>query len=206
MKKAMLSTLAWAAFAFAAAGAVQAHDRGEQWTLANEYPANSLSGEGDAYFARLVECLADDYPCVQYALGEDRFEEIARRYIEAHPSSSPSLNWFGRGFEQFAREQDDLEQGIAGIGRRSREDELGEEERAEQSEQIGEEKEPSDQPAAMADDRRLPAAVGDLERTFPDDRLERLAFGGHVDDRRYGSFGQAVGQPTRSSARCSAGP
>jgi len=54
MKKAMLSTLAWAAFAFAAAGAVQAHDRGEQWTLANEYPANSLSGEGDAYFARLV--------------------------------------------------------------------------------------------------------------------------------------------------------
>ena len=54
MKKAMLSTLAWAAFAFAAAGAVQAHDHGEQWTLANEYPANSLSGEGDAYFARLV--------------------------------------------------------------------------------------------------------------------------------------------------------
>src|SRR5437588_218649 len=54
MKKAMLSTLAWAAFAFAVAGAVQANDHGEQWTLANEYPANSLSGEGDAYFARLV--------------------------------------------------------------------------------------------------------------------------------------------------------
>jgi TRAP-type C4-dicarboxylate transport system substrate-binding protein len=31
-----------------------AHPHGEQWALANEYPATSLPGEGDAYFARLV--------------------------------------------------------------------------------------------------------------------------------------------------------
>src|ERR1700674_877723 len=32
----------------------QAHEHGEQWALANEYPATSLPGEGDALFAKLV--------------------------------------------------------------------------------------------------------------------------------------------------------
>ena len=31
-----------------------AHEHGEQWTLASEYPATSLPGEGDEHFARLV--------------------------------------------------------------------------------------------------------------------------------------------------------
>jgi TRAP-type C4-dicarboxylate transport system substrate-binding protein len=31
-----------------------AHPHGEQWALANEYPATSLPGEGDAFFAKLV--------------------------------------------------------------------------------------------------------------------------------------------------------
>jgi TRAP-type C4-dicarboxylate transport system substrate-binding protein len=31
-----------------------AHEHGEQWILANEYPATSLPGEGDVFFARLV--------------------------------------------------------------------------------------------------------------------------------------------------------
>jgi len=39
--------------AFMAMG-VHAHPHGEQWGLANEYPASSLPGEGDAHFARLV--------------------------------------------------------------------------------------------------------------------------------------------------------
>ena len=34
--------------------AAQAHQHGEQWALANEYPATSLPGEGDAHFAKLV--------------------------------------------------------------------------------------------------------------------------------------------------------
>src|ERR1700694_5145318 len=32
----------------------KAHEHGEQWALANEYPATSLPGEGDEYFAKLV--------------------------------------------------------------------------------------------------------------------------------------------------------
>src|SRR5258706_22155 len=34
--------------------AAAAHEHGEQWILANEYPATSLPGEGDVFFARLV--------------------------------------------------------------------------------------------------------------------------------------------------------
>ena len=32
----------------------RAHEHGEQWALANEYPATSLPGEGDAHFAKVV--------------------------------------------------------------------------------------------------------------------------------------------------------
>jgi TRAP-type C4-dicarboxylate transport system substrate-binding protein len=35
--------------------AALAHEHGEQWTLANEYPATTLSGEGDEHFAVLVK-------------------------------------------------------------------------------------------------------------------------------------------------------
>ena len=38
----------------AIAPTLQAHEHGEQWALANEYPATSLPGEGDAHFAKLV--------------------------------------------------------------------------------------------------------------------------------------------------------
>src|SRR6187549_3956387 len=31
-----------------------------------------------SYMARLIECLIDDYPAVQYALGEAAFTELAR--------------------------------------------------------------------------------------------------------------------------------
>ena len=33
------------------------------------------------YHARLIECLVDDYPVLQHALGEERFEELCRAYI-----------------------------------------------------------------------------------------------------------------------------
>ena len=38
----------------AAAAAALSHEHGEQWTLADPYPAASLPGEGDAFFARAV--------------------------------------------------------------------------------------------------------------------------------------------------------
>ncbi|MEK7821245.1 MAG: putative DNA-binding domain-containing protein, partial [Pseudomonadota bacterium] len=36
-----------------------------------------------SYFARLIECVADDYPALQYLLGEDGFVDRLRAAIEA---------------------------------------------------------------------------------------------------------------------------
>lgn len=49
-----------------------------------------------SYQARLIECLADDYPVLQGTLGEETFEDLCRAYIAKHPSTEPSLNGFGR--------------------------------------------------------------------------------------------------------------
>jgi hypothetical protein len=57
----------------------------------------------DAYRARLVECLADDYPALAHALGEAAFEELCLAYVFAHPSRSPNLNAFGRHMSAFCR-------------------------------------------------------------------------------------------------------
>jgi hypothetical protein len=55
------------------------------------------------YFARLVECLLDDYPALSYALGDATFEALARAYIEKHPSRSRSLNAYGQHLATFCR-------------------------------------------------------------------------------------------------------
>ncbi|HEY8944923.1 MAG TPA: DNA-binding domain-containing protein [Polyangiaceae bacterium] len=55
----------------------------------------------EGYHSRLVECLADDYPAVRYALGEASFEQLAREYIRQYPSRSSSLNEFGRNMPGF---------------------------------------------------------------------------------------------------------
>lgn len=57
----------------------------------------------DGYFARLVECLTDDYPALSHALGETSFAALARTYIEAYPSRSRSLNAYGQHLAAFCR-------------------------------------------------------------------------------------------------------
>jgi hypothetical protein len=56
-----------------------------------------------AYRARLVECLADDYPALRHALGEETFEQVCHDYTARHPSSSFSLNFFGSRLPAFCR-------------------------------------------------------------------------------------------------------
>jgi hypothetical protein len=65
--------------------------------------AERLQIYNDGYFARLVECLTDDYPAVRYALGELDFEALARAYIEKYPSRSRSLNAYGQHMAAFCR-------------------------------------------------------------------------------------------------------
>lgn len=64
-------------------------------------PLARLGTYHHAYRARLVECLADDYPAVRAALGEEAFSAQVHGYADAHPSRSPNLNGFGRAFAQF---------------------------------------------------------------------------------------------------------
>ncbi|HET9958741.1 MAG TPA: DNA-binding domain-containing protein [Polyangiaceae bacterium] len=56
-----------------------------------------------SYHARLLECLADDFPVLREAAGVEGFEWLARGYIAEHPSRGPNLNEFGRHFPGFIR-------------------------------------------------------------------------------------------------------
>jgi hypothetical protein len=55
------------------------------------------------YHARLIECLADDYPALAHALGEEAFDALCRAYIAAYPSELPNLNFFGRRMAELCR-------------------------------------------------------------------------------------------------------
>ncbi len=55
-------------------------------------PIEQLHIYGYAYFARIVDVLADELPSVRALLGEDAFEAAMRRYLQAHPSRSWTLD------------------------------------------------------------------------------------------------------------------
>lgn len=54
----------------------------------------------DAYRARLVECLVDDYPAVQALLGEAAFRSLCHDYFRDVPPGI-SLNDYGAGFAEY---------------------------------------------------------------------------------------------------------
>lgn len=62
-----------------------------------------------AYHARLIECLVDDYPALQAALGERSFEALCRAFVARHPSTSPSLNTYGAPMAAFCRTETALD-------------------------------------------------------------------------------------------------
>jgi hypothetical protein len=72
-------------------------------------PLERLEIYRTSYHARLIECLADDYPALRAALGERSFEALCRAYIARHPSAGPSLNWFGARMSTFCRSELALE-------------------------------------------------------------------------------------------------
>ena len=68
-------------------------------------PAQRIEVYRHGYFARLAECLADDYPAVAASLGSASFDALCRAYIEAHPPPSASLNCYGAGFAELCRQR-----------------------------------------------------------------------------------------------------
>lgn len=63
--------------------------------------AERLAVYGNAYFARLVECLGEEFPATRHALGEETFESFAFGYVNDSPSSSYSLGFLGERFAQY---------------------------------------------------------------------------------------------------------
>jgi len=64
-------------------------------------PETQLSIYTHAYRARLKEVLANDYPAILMAIGDDNFNQLADDYIQAHPSCYYSLRDFGRHLPGF---------------------------------------------------------------------------------------------------------
>ncbi len=64
-------------------------------------PEMQLLVYSNAYRSRLTEVLAEDFPAVANAVGEDSFDVLAKAYIEAHPSRYFSLRDFGNHMADF---------------------------------------------------------------------------------------------------------
>lgn len=52
----------------------------------------------EAYYGRLIESLAKDYPTIHKILGDDEFHHLCRQYIDRYPSTFKSIRWFGAHF------------------------------------------------------------------------------------------------------------
>jgi hypothetical protein len=67
--------------------------------------AARLNVYGDAYRLRLADALAANYPRLQRLLGDEDFAVLAREYLARHPSSNPSVRWFGDRLADHLRDQ-----------------------------------------------------------------------------------------------------
>ncbi len=57
-----------------------------------------------AYYARLLECLREEYPVLKHALGEEVFDGFAAEYLRLYPSRSYTLFQLGVHFPRFLAE------------------------------------------------------------------------------------------------------
>ena len=74
-----------------------------------------LSIYGNAYYARLIECLRDSFPALVHALGQEVFDEFAFSYLQRYPSETYTLNRLGDRFMQHLQEtRPDAERHAAG--------------------------------------------------------------------------------------------
>ncbi|MGD0491839.1 MAG: DNA-binding domain-containing protein [Steroidobacteraceae bacterium] len=58
----------------------------------------------NAYRARLIEALDDLYPILHRLIGDETFESLGTRFIEAYPSQHRSIRWYGRELADFMGE------------------------------------------------------------------------------------------------------
>ncbi|MDF1824825.1 MAG: DNA-binding domain-containing protein [Verrucomicrobiales bacterium] len=63
-----------------------------------------LAVYGNAYYARLLDCLGEVFPVLLRTLGEETFQGFAFSFLQSYPSRSYTLNELGRHFPAFLRE------------------------------------------------------------------------------------------------------
>ena len=59
---------------------------------------------GNAYFARLLECLREEFPALAHAVGEESFNAFAFGYLQTYPSRSYTLARLGANFPRYLTE------------------------------------------------------------------------------------------------------
>ena len=73
-------------------------------------PSRSLSSAErleiyvNAYYARLMECLDEEFAVTRYALGEELFSALAFGYLQSYPSLSYTLGMLGASFPRYLAE------------------------------------------------------------------------------------------------------
>lgn len=76
-------------------------------------PSRQLSSQqrmevyANAYYARLLEVLSEEYPALTHLLGEDTFNAFAFDYLQSYPSQSYTLANLGANFHRFLIENRD---------------------------------------------------------------------------------------------------
>jgi hypothetical protein len=59
---------------------------------------------GNAYYARLIECLAAEFPATRHLVGEEAFSGFVFEYLQRYPSTSYTLGELGAHFPQYLTE------------------------------------------------------------------------------------------------------
>jgi hypothetical protein len=68
-------------------------------------PAGRVAIYGGMYFWRLLDVLREDFPKVVALVGDERFEALARAYLDRHPSQDPSVRHVGDALPAFLAAQ-----------------------------------------------------------------------------------------------------
>jgi len=63
-----------------------------------------LAVYGNAYYARLIECLAAEFPATKQAVGDEAFSGLVYEYLQVSPSTSYTLSDLGVGVPEFLAE------------------------------------------------------------------------------------------------------
>lgn len=62
----------------------------------------------NAYRGRLRQALADNYPVLLRAMGDEAFADLAQAYTTTHPSQRRSIRWFGHRLVEFIEAHPDV--------------------------------------------------------------------------------------------------